>query len=33
LLRKQMATIISECKKHPEWRDSSIGVQRFGMSH
>jgi hypothetical protein len=33
LLRKQMATIISECKQHPEWRDSSIGVQRFGMSH
>lgn len=32
LLRKQMLAIVAQCKQHPEWRDSSADLQRFGMS-
>lgn len=33
VLRKQMLAIVAECKEHPEWRDSSADLQRFGMRH
>ncbi|MBV8819657.1 MAG: hypothetical protein JO022_14955 [Acidobacteriaceae bacterium] len=33
LLRKQMRAILSECEQHPEWRDSSKDLQKFGMLH
>ena len=33
LMRKQMRAIIHECQQHPEWRDSSRDVQKFGMPH
>lgn len=33
LMRKQMRAIVHECQQHPEWRDSSKDVQKFGMAH
>lgn len=33
LLRKQMRAITHECEQHPEWRDSSKDLQKFGMAH
>lgn len=33
LLRKQMRAIMHECQQHPEWRDSSKDLQKFGMAH
>jgi len=33
LRRKQMRAIAHDCQLHPEWRDSSQDVQKFGMVH
>jgi hypothetical protein len=33
LRRRQMRAIAHDCQLHPEWRDSSRDVQKFGMKH